>query len=80
MTDELALDFGNALQSFRAAREPLDNRSDAAVEALLARLDRLLNTTPNAPFWDANALDRDPDWEAVRVIAREALSLLPGEE
>jgi hypothetical protein len=80
VTDELALDFDNALQSFRGAREADGNPSEAEIDALLTRLEDLLSAPPAARFWDAGALDRDPDWEEARAIAREALSLLAGEE
>jgi hypothetical protein len=76
VTDELALDFGNAHGVL-----PLLRRAGVAFEgeaaALMAELETLLSAAPESSLWSDEALHWHPAWARARVVARRLLALPP---
>jgi hypothetical protein len=77
VTDELMLDYVNAIESLPNASEVAGVSLDEKVQASLERLNRLLDAEPGDKFWDDQALDTHPAWAEARVLAREVLPLIP---
>lgn len=79
VTDELALDLDNAMQSLPDASEVAGVRFDEKVRSSLDRLSRLLEAQPGDELWDDKALDTHPAWAEARALAREVLWLIPSD-
>jgi hypothetical protein len=78
VTDELALDLGNALDSLEHAEEEAGIVLPNALVSELRRLSALLDTPPGDPLWRDDALDNDPRWAEARRLSGDMLSRLPG--
>lgn len=77
VTDELALDLDNALQSLRHESQRTGIALNTALLTALSDLNNRLNAAPNDPLWNDEFLDTHPTWLAARQTARQLLSQLP---
>jgi hypothetical protein len=77
VTDELALDLGNAVLSLPNESQRTGITLDSALQAALRDLNSRLDAPPSDPLWDDESLDTHPTWIAARRTARQLLSQLP---
>lgn len=80
VTDELALDFANAVESigYQASIAGVD-LAPAVLEAV-RDLNGMLGAAPPGDWlWTEEALDRHPLWAEARTVARTVLSELPAD-
>lgn len=77
VTDELALDLVNAVDSLEYAQETAGIWLAENLVAEVRRLCDMLAVPPGDPLWDDRSLDSHPTWAEARRVAREVLRLLP---
>jgi hypothetical protein len=78
VTDELALDLANAVESLEYAQETAGTQLADDVLAELRRLNALLDAPSDDALWEEHSLDRHPTWAEARRVSRELLPRLPG--
>ena len=74
--DEIALDLEYVLMVARTLAKE-GEISEKAVEAISAIDQKFLEMTANKDLWSVEALRDSMHWEEARILAREALKLLP---
>jgi hypothetical protein len=74
LVDELALQFDDSFQVLPELRlnDLVSKEAEVALKALATQLAEL----DGADSWSAGSLREAPEWQRVRVLAREALALL----
>jgi len=77
VTDELALDLNNAVQSIQHAKDEAGFALPAEIVSAVVSLNETLSAPPNTDLWERGALDRHPAWAQARTIARQLLPLIP---
>jgi hypothetical protein len=70
--DEMANDFGDALDAYRRSNPASDDRT-RALSDLDAHIDRLAASADDDLWSDPERLRKDPAWERTRELARNAL-------
>jgi len=71
-TDELAIDFDDAMQILEADGG-LDEGVFSGAKSQLDRIASIVSAEPNDPLWSPNSLGTDSRWATVRQLAREVL-------
>ena len=74
--DELALEFEEHYSAFLGCKDGL---ADQAQIRALERLDRMLESMSgpsNLEYWENTALDSNPAWNEVRILAKQVLKAM----
>lgn len=77
VTDELALDLANAVESLERTQQAAGTRPGEDLLAEVRRLNALLAAQPDDAMWEDDSLDRHPTWAEARRLARSLLPLVP---
>lgn len=76
VTDELALDLANAVESLEYAQESAGVRLDGDLVVDLQRWQTLLDAERGDDLWADSSLDSHPTWAKARRLATELLARL----